>query len=147
MVNVQAVDAVVLERFRSSLDRCTSQRTFTRRFYARFVLSSEEVARKFETVDLKRQADVLQASLYMMLRAASGHDDGLTQLREIARTHSRRGYDIGAHLYEHWLRCLVIVAGETDPQFDAEIEAAWRATLQPCIDAMIEAYQDGTARI
>lgn len=144
---MQPVDPIILERFRASLDRCASQPTFTRRFYARFVLSSDEVARKFETVDLKRQASVLQASLYMMLRAASGHDDGLAQLRDIARTHSRRGYDIGAHLYEHWLRCLVTVAGGTDPTFDAEIEAAWRATLQPCIDAMIEAYHDGVVRL
>jgi len=148
--NVVAVEATVrpdtLEVFRSSLDRCTAHATFIQRFYARFILSSDEVAGKFDSVDLRRQATVLKSSLYMMLRAASGFDDGMAELRDIARTHSRRGYDIGAHLYEHWLRCLIAVARETDPLFDDEIEAAWKATLQPCIDAIIEAYEEGELR-
>lgn len=125
-----------LAAFQQSLERCLADKTFTHRFYARFVLSSDEVAERFAKVDLKRQANVLRSSLYLVLRAAMGQRDGLDHLEEVARTHSQRGYDIPPHLYAHWLDCLVAAARETDPHFDAAHEAHWRACLVPCIERM-----------
>lgn len=126
-----------LAQFHLSLDRCLADRTFLSRFYARFILSNDEVAAKFSGVDLNRQSDMLRTSLYMILRAAGGHDDGMAHLEDIAHSHSERGYDIGPHLYEHWLNCLLQVASETDPEFDAEADLLWRRVLGPCIQKMI----------
>jgi len=130
-----------LAAFQSSLERCLADLTFTQRFYARFVLSSDEVAARFAHVDLKRQANVLRVSLYLVLRAAMGHGDGLEHLEEVARTHSKRGYDIPPHLYDHWLECLIAAARETDPRFDAEHEGHWRNCLVPCVELLARRHQ------
>ena len=135
---MQLVDAATTERFFQSLQRCTSDPTFLQRFYARFLLSSDEVAAKFARVDIPRQSRILRTSLYLMCRAAAGFEDGLSHLREIATSHSRAKLDIGPHLYNIWLDCLVIVASETDPEFDDAVAQSWRATLQPCIAVMTE---------
>ena len=120
--------------FRDSLERCLGQPTFTQRFYARFLLASDEVADRFAQVDLKRQASVLRSSLYLVLRASMGHEDGRDHLEDVAVKHGRMGLDIPSHLYDHWLECLIAAARECDPQFHAGYEASWRAVLLPCID-------------
>ncbi len=125
-----------LTPFQSSLERCLADMTFTQRFYARFVLSSDEVAARFAHVDLKRQANVLRVSLYLVLRAALGQRDGIEHLEEVGRTHSRHGYDIPPHLYAHWLDCLIAAARETDPHFDDGLETHWRSCLVPCVELM-----------
>lgn len=132
-----------LEMFRDSLERCLADPTFTQRFYARFLLSHDEVERKFAHVDLKRQGKVLRASLYMVLRAALGHADGVEHLEELARTHSKLRHDVGPHLYEHWLDCLIAAARETDTSFGEGLADAWRAGLRPAIDIMTRRYESG----
>jgi truncated hemoglobin YjbI len=126
--------------FQDSLERCLADATFTQRFYARFVRSSDEVADRFKHVDLKRQANVLRSSLYLVLRGAMGHSDGLDHLDDVARTHGKKGLDIPRHLYMHWLDCLLAAARETDPAFGAEHESHWRAALEPCIERLLRAH-------
>ena len=134
---IPELDASILDRFERSLHRCTSDETFLDRFYARFLLTSDEIAVRFEGVDLKRQTSILRASLYLVLRAASGLADGQAHLRDIARSHSKQGYDIKPVFYDHWLSSLLMAAAETDPQFDEATRSAWEASLRPCIDVMI----------
>ncbi len=130
-----------LERFQRSLERCLGDRTFISRFYARLLLSSDEVAKKFEHTDLKKQATVLKRSLYMVLRAAHRLDDGLDHLSKISESHSSRGLDIKPHLYQHWLETLIAVMRETETHYDEGLDDAWRAVLQPIIDHMVDAYE------
>ena len=131
----------VLARFESSLARCINDPAFLVRFYDRFILVSDEVARRFEGIDVKRQARVLRTSLYLVARAASGFDDGVRHLEEIARTHDRRGYDIRPELYEHWLQSLLAVVEVVDPEYTTEVGEAWESTLRPCIDLMVSAWK------
>lgn len=122
-----------LARFQTSLDRCLGDPVFLQRFYARFLLADEAIAAKFEKTDLKKQATVLRASLYLVLRAAQGHEDGVHHLHDVGRTHSARGYGITSEQYGVWLRTLLEVAREIDHEFDADCETAWRACLEPCV--------------
>lgn len=128
------VPAETVDRVRSSLDRCCTDKTFFQRFYARFLLTSDEVRQRFQGVDMRRQESVLRASLYLVLRAASGLEEGLDHLADIGRSHSRKGYDIRPPHYEHWLESLLRVVRETDREYDDEIGRAWEAVLRPCID-------------
>lgn len=121
------------------MERALARPAFLDRFYVRFLGSSPEIAAKFAHVDLKRQTAMLRASLYHVLRAAQGMDDGRRHLAEISETHSRRGYDIRADHYQIWLDCLIEAARETDPSLDATTEAAWRLHLGRAIDVMIGA--------
>ncbi len=130
-----------LDLFTRSMERCLLAPSFLDRFYARFLLSSDVAARRFENVDLKRQAAVLRASLYHVMRAARGASDGMQHLEEIAAKHSKRGLDIRPAEYKHWLECLIAVARETDPTFDAPTEAAWRLHIGNAIGVMLARYE------
>ncbi|MCA9604630.1 MAG: globin [Myxococcales bacterium] len=126
-----------LQRFEDSMHRCLEHPTFLRRFYDRFIGSSPEVAEKFANTNLDRQAQMLEDSLRLVLKAAVGVEAGRDHLAQIAELHSRRSLGIGAHLYQFWLDSLVSVASETDAEWDESLDDVWRAALQPCIDRMI----------
>lgn len=123
--------------FEASMHRCLADASFLDRFYARFLLAHPEIAAKFARVDLAKQARVLRASLYLVLRAAAGHEDGLTHLAEVGHTHGSRKLDIRASHYQTWLDTLIQVASEVDGSFDGHVEAAWRENLAPCIQAVL----------
>ena len=131
------LDVDRLDRFQRSMERCLADTTFLSRFYARFLLSSDEVARLFENTDMKKQAEILKRSLYLVLRAAHGLEDGVEHLVQVRHTHGSRGLKIGAHLYQHWLDTLLTAAEETDPRWDDELHEIWRGALQPCIDVIV----------
>lgn len=119
------------------MERCFADPTFLTRFYAGFLSSNEEVARLFEKTDLKKQEETLKRSLYLMMRAAHGLEDGFEHLSSVAQTHGERGLNIGPHLYELWLDTLLEVAAATDPRWNDGLAASWRGALQPCIDRVI----------
>jgi hemoglobin-like flavoprotein len=121
------------------MEKALTRPTFLERFYAKFLGASPEIAAKFAHVDLKRQTAMLRASLYHVLRAAQGMDDGHRHLAEISDTHSRRGYDIRPEHYQVWLDCLIDAAREADPSLDATTEAAWRLHLGHAIGVMVAA--------
>jgi hemoglobin-like flavoprotein len=128
-----------VELFNDSMERCSCEPDFLRRFYALFLASSDTVARKFEHTDLIKQARLLKASLYIMMLASSGSELN-AHLERLARLHSRVELDIRPELYDLWLDRLVQAVSEFDPLFDPEIETAWRRILQPGIDYMKSRY-------
>lgn len=128
-----------IELFNDSMERCSSRSDFLNRFYTAFLASSDEVARKFEHTDLKKQARMLKISLYIMM--LSNDDSGReAQLEQLAQRHSRMELDIKPELYDLWLDRLLQTVREVDPKFDAPTEAAWRRVLQPGIDFMKSRY-------
>lgn len=131
------VEPSALTRFENSLHRCLAQPSFLERFYQRFLASDPEVAEKFARTDFGKQTRVMRASLYLVLRAAAGHDDGLSHLGEVKRTHGDRALMIPERLYRIWLDTLIAVAEEVDGDFDADTRQAWRDTLEPCIAVLI----------
>jgi len=120
-----------VETFLASLKRCLATPGFLESFYGRFVGSSDEVREKFRNTDMKRQARVLEESLYVVANAVQGEENSLARgaLPALAARHGRQGLDIPAGLYDLWIECLVETARAHDPQFAPAIEAAWRETL------------------
>jgi hemoglobin-like flavoprotein len=117
--------------FLASLKRCLAAPGFLESFYDRFVGSSEEVREKFEGTDMKRQARVLEDSLYVVANAVQGEENSLARgaLPALAARHGRQDLDIPPHLFDLWIECLVETARAHDPQFAPAVEAAWRETL------------------
>jgi hemoglobin-like flavoprotein len=111
-------------------------------FYDRFVGSSAEVREKFRNTDMKRQAQVLADSLYVVANAVQGEEGSLArrELPKIAARHSRTDRDIRPGLYDLWISCLLETARDTDPRFDPEIERAWREVLTFGADYMRHHY-------
>jgi len=128
-----------VELFNDSIERCSREPEFLRRFYAHFLASSDTVAKKFEHTDLQKQARMLRASLYIMM-LASGESERIGHLERIAKLHSRGGLDIKPELYDLWLDQLIRTVSEYDPMFDMETGTAWRRVLQPGIEFMKSRY-------
>lgn len=123
--------------FETSLTRCLANPTFLTRFYGRFMAAHPDIAHRFQHTNFEKQVRVMRASLYMMLRAAAGHEDGMAHLRDVGRTHGARNLDIQADHYATWLDSLIAVAREVDTGFNDATESAWRENLAPCIAAIL----------
>ena len=132
----------LVEVFLASLKRCLAEPRFMEEFYDRFVGSSAEVREKFRNTDMKRQAQVLADSLYVVANAVQGEEGSLArrELPQIAARHSRTDRDIRPGLYDLWIGCLVETVRDTDPRFDPEIERAWREVLAFGADYMRHHY-------
>jgi hemoglobin-like flavoprotein len=128
------------ELFNNSLERCTSGRRFLDRFYELFVASSAEVAAKFANTDFRVQKAALKVSLYMIMASIERKPEGTVHLERIAARHSRSGLDIGPHLYDLWLDCLIQAVRECDPLFGEETEQAWRRAMRVGIEFLKSRY-------
>ena len=131
-----------VEVFLASLKRCLAAPGFLESFYERFVGSSDEVREKFRDTDMKRQAQAVADSLYVVANAVQGEEGSLArwELPRIAERHSRRERDIRPELYDLWIDCLVETARAHDPQFDPGVEHAWRDVLLFGAEAMRQRY-------
>jgi hemoglobin-like flavoprotein len=129
-----------IELFNDSLERCTSGRRFLDRFYELFVASSAEVAAKFANTDFRVQKSALKVSLYMIMSSIERKPEGTVHLERIAARHSRRGLDVGPHLYDLWLDCLIQAVRECDPLFGEETEQAWRRVMRVGIEFLKSRY-------
>ena len=134
------------ELFNDSLERCTSGRRFLDRFYELFVASSAEVAAKFANTDFRVQKAALKVSLYMIMASIQRKPEGTVHLERIAARHSRSGLDIGPHLYDLWLDCLIQAVRECDPLFGEETEQAWRRVMRVGIEFLKSRYVSNCLR-
>lgn len=123
-----------------SFERCRSRPTFLDRFYELFLASSPLVATKFSDTDFGQQKAALMESLQSMLLASQMGGMLKVHLKRIADSHSRHGLDISAELYDLWKGCLLTAIREHDPEFDDELERAWRQALEPGIEFMRSRY-------
>ena len=128
------------ELFNDSLERCTSGRQFLDRFYELFAGSSAEVAAKFANTDFRVQKAALKVSLYMIMASIERKPEGTVHLERIAARHSRSGLDIGPHLYDLWLDCLIQAVRECDPLFGEETEQTWRRVMRVGIEFLKSKY-------
>jgi len=131
-----------VETFLASLKRCLAAPGFLESFYERFVGSSAEVREKFRNTDMKRQARVLEDSLYVVANAAQGEENSLARgaLPALAVRHSRQGMDIPPRLFDLWIECLLETVRVHDPEFNPAVEAAWRDTATFAADYIRQRY-------
>lgn len=129
-----------VELVNDSLERCTPHVDFFTSFYERFRSSSDEVEKKFEGTDLRRQTRALRDAFYLLLRAVGGDPEAWQALELRAVRHDHRHLDISPGMYQLWLESLLVTIREFDPKLDRETEAAWRRVMQKGIDFMVSKY-------
>jgi hemoglobin-like flavoprotein len=132
-----------IQLFNDSLERCTSSPRFLERFYELFISSSPEVAAKFANTNLRVQKASVKVSLYMIMASIQQKPEGTVHLERIAARHSRNVLDIGPHLYDQWLECLIQAVRECDPVFWNETEQAWRRVMGVGIEFLKSRYANG----
>ena len=122
-----------LELFNDSMARCRKSGDLPGSFYDRFV-AIPIVRPYFANTKFERQKRMLMASLYLVVGAAAGTDEGNRHLEELADLHARLG--IPVDLYALWLASLLEAVAALDAQFTPEIAQAWRDVLLPGIEVM-----------
>lgn len=128
--------------FLLSLQRCDAHGRFIDQFYDRFLASSPEIREKFRFTDFTRQRRMLRRSLELVAKATAGDPEGLRDLTERAATHSRSRLDISPAMYDSWMDALLATAAESDPEWTAPIESAWRHVLGIAVHHMTRRYAD-----
>ena len=88
-----------------------------------------------KSVDMQAQRAHLRKSLDHMVYFSIDRQDS-DEMTRIARAHSKSGKDIPPTLYECWLGSLIETVRTYDPQFDEDVEIAWRVVLAPGIAYM-----------
>ncbi len=104
-------------------------------FYQRFLTSHPAVEEAFKKADMERQKQMLKKSLlYSINLGTSRYNFDLVE--RIARSHSKKNYNIHPDLYDYWMDSIIDAVKKFDPQFDDYVELAWRLEFAPGITYM-----------
>ncbi len=114
---------------------------FFQAFYGRLLDTDAPVRAKFAATDFERQNKLLQHGIGLLFIFAKRPNP--TLLARIAERHSARDLDVPPALYPHFVDSLVATVREFDSACSDEIEAAWRAAVEPGIAFMRRHYENG----
>ncbi len=121
-----------------SYRRC-QQDGFFEAFYARLLASDPQIAKMFANTDWTRQRKVLQHSLGLLL--AYGRPGNGKILDRIAARHGRGDLNIAPRYYPFFADAIVATVRDFDPQFNKDVEEAWRRSLEPGLNYLASFYQ------
>ena len=134
-------EKIFAESYERVLATKRDNKTFFEEFYDRFMASSEEVAKKFENVDMSRQREAIKESLFHMVdcfRTKKMNDN----IIRMAVKHNKINLDIRPELYDVWLECLIDTVAIYDDEFDKFTELSWRIVMAIGISYMKFRYNN-----
>jgi hemoglobin-like flavoprotein len=111
---------------RASYRRCCEAADFFSAFYANFFAACPAARPMFAATDFDRQHRLLQHGLGLLFNFNNQPATEPSILTRVAERHSRRDLDVDPSLYAAFLESLIATAGQFDPEFSPETEAAWR---------------------
>lgn len=138
---MEEFDAVFSSSYARVVGQGAYNPAFVSRFYELFLASSPEVAGRFENTDMSRQKTMLHDS-FTTLVEFNRQRRLSTQMAHLAAVHGPNASDIRPALYDLWLESLIQTVAEFDPDFDRDVELAWRLTLAPGISYLQFAYNN-----
>lgn len=121
-----------------SYGRCCNKDQFFVDFYQEFMSSSPSIKARFDGVDMKQQRHLLRNGIMQLVLHSRGMPD--SKLRDLAKSHSRSGYDINPAWYDYWLDAFMVTIKRHDPQYNEEIGRAWRSAIMPGINIIRGGY-------
>lgn len=127
------VAELTLMLFNDSLERCRQSGDLAGRFYERLMMDPT-IQAFFSRTNFDRQKRILTSSLYLVMSAAAGSDEGTKHVDHLAEFHARLG--IPGEMYDFWLVSMLETVASLDPRFSAEVEQAWRDVLLPGIEVL-----------
>lgn len=114
--------------YKRVLETGTDGTDFFETFYWHFLRSSDLISEQFLNTDMEKQRRMLKKSFYSLISFyASGAADNV--LEKIAYMHSARELDIKPALYDLWMDSLVVTVQDYDPEFNDNVELAWRLVM------------------
>lgn len=135
MVDYVDYTSIYADSFWRATSTVIEGRGFFDRFYENFLASSPEASEKFKGTDFFSQKKMLHDSL-VHLQKFSISKRADVFMKELAKKHSSNELDVQPYLYDLWLASLIDTVKEYDPEFDGDMEVAWRMHLAPGIEFM-----------
>ena len=136
-----SVDAATADMAKASYERCCEAPEYLAAFYRNFFEASPESELRFANTDFELQHKLLRHALQLLLLFSSkSEDEAKHLLRRVAERHSRTDLDIDPSLYSAFVDSLIETSKELNPQFNPDVERAWRDALAPGIAYMINKY-------
>jgi len=129
-----------ISRVRLSYGRAIAKRCFLDRFYELFMKSNPVVARKLAATDIEKQQELLSQAVNMVILFPQGNKIAKNAIKRIRESHRRDALDIKPDYYKFWVDSLIAALAENDPEFNDELEQAWRKVAQEAIDYIAEGY-------
>lgn len=84
---------------------------------------------------MEQQIKMLMQSITHITSYAATMEDNI-EINQIAKSHGKDKLNIPAEFYDLWLECLVDTAREHDPEFNPQVETAWRMVMSPGLEYM-----------
>lgn len=101
-------------------------------FYKQFLAKSDQIRSMFANTNMSAQKTMLHDSLDSLLEFYTTRKI-TRQMAHLAHIHGNKGHRVPHQLYDLWLDSLMEAVQQFDPQFDTDIELAWRLVLAPGI--------------
>ena len=132
-------DRIYSDSFWKVTSNVIGDKDFFDKFYELLFASSPEIRNKFEGTDFFFQKKMLRDSLVHVMNF-SGHKTANDFMKRLAARHSKGDLDIPSSMYRLWLSALIDTVKIYDPEFDDDVELAWRLKMGPGIDYMMFQY-------
>jgi hemoglobin-like flavoprotein len=116
------------ESYWRTLDRVKSGVGFFDAFYQCFIETNPDIKEKFKHTNMENQKLMLKNSLVHM---SSFYVEKIADeyMENISKVHSKVQKDIPAYMYDLWLDCLIETVKDYDPDFNQDVELAWRLVM------------------
>lgn len=121
-----------------SYDRCCAGPGFFDSFYGFLLASDPAIRPMFAHTEFEKQNRLLKHALGLLL--IYGRRPNPSLLERLAIQHNRQNVNIEPRLYQHFVDSLLTAVRKHDPAFTPEVEAAWRAAVNPGIEYMKSKY-------
>lgn len=108
---------------------------FFSHFYNKFINTDPQIAVLFSNTDMDRQAKILMESMTYMTSFAVTMEAN-AEINPIAISHGKDNMNIPTEFYDIWLECLISTVKEYDPEFNLQVETAWRVIMSPGLEYM-----------
>jgi len=126
-----------INEIRSSYGRCIIKPSFLDDFYDSLLKSSPLIKKKFETVDMKAQKDLLRHGLSYLIMYSNASESAVNKLNKLGKTHNRSNLDIQPWMYEKWMDALLKTIKKHDRNISNELISKWKDILTKGIDHMV----------
>jgi hemoglobin-like flavoprotein len=123
---------------KASYHRCLASPGFLAAFYEQFFADCPGARELFAHTDLAKQTRLLQHAIGLLIAFPKQPSEGPRLLARLAEKHGTSELNIEPGSYAIFLDCLIDTVSRHDPQFNPRLGAAWRETLAPGVNYMLD---------
>jgi hemoglobin-like flavoprotein len=108
---------------------------FFKYYYDKFFNADPQIAALFSNTDMERRTKILMESMTHIISFVATNESN-EEINRIAISHGKDNLNIPTKFYDVWLECLIDTVREHDPEFNSQVETAWRVIMSPGLEYM-----------